>query len=130
MSEDFEAPPMAGEGLPLKEQQIEQPISVKPDQQKKPGKPMVVLLIAILFLALGLILGLSFNIFKKPSSVSTPSSSVTSIPSPSPETQTPSSDMKTKLNNLDNNLKQVDLEEAILNPPNIDYKIRFKEESK
>ena len=128
MSEDFEAPPMAGEGLPLKEQQVDQPISVKPEQQKKPGKPMVIILIAMLFLILGLILGLSFNIFKKPSLVSTPSP-LAIIPSPSPETQTQSSDMKTKLDNLDNHLKQVDLEEAILNPPNIDYKIRFKEES-
>lgn len=128
MSEDFEAPPMAGEGLPLKEQQIEQPISIMPDKQKKPGKLMVVILIAILFLILGLILGLNFNIFKKPSLVSTPSPTAI-IPSPSPETQTQPSDMKTKLDNLDNHLKQVDLEEAILNPPNIDYKIRFKEES-
>ncbi len=134
MSEEFEAPPIGGENVPFKEMQADKP---EPEQaqdsvagqipSQKQGKKiwLIVVLVAFFCLTLGLFLGLMFKGQKKPLVSPSPSPAEVS-PSPLPSLAAPQVNLEERVSDFKRNLQEVDLEESLLNPPEVDFNIRFE----
>lgn len=125
MDTDFETPPMGGENIPFNELKTEVPsvneIDVK--APKKNNKMLVGLIILLTILLLTFIL--LFFVPKKQIILLIPSPFVS--PSSLPEASNINGlNLKERINTLENSLKNLDLEESKLQPPVLDYQLRFQ----
>lgn len=129
--EDFGSPPMGGENIPLKELKTETPV---PQGQAVAGQivpvkkknPLIMALLVSLTLLVGLFIGISLSKKGSHNEKIIPSLS----PSKEPETvivsPIPKTNIEEKLNTIKTTLNNLDLEEKNLQPPVMDFKIRFK----
>lgn len=130
MSQEFEIPPMGGENLPLSELKPQTLTSEQPVQPTVPTKKnnkviLLMILIVILAIVFGIALGSTLKPAKKPEVSPSPSlveASPSALPSPSPESQ----NIKERRDSLQTKINEVDFKEQTLQPPVVDYKIRFK----
>lgn len=132
MSQDFEIPPMGADNLPLKEMETEVPPIVEPQAvsplapAKKNPKNILIMGIIILFaLVAGLMLGAKLKPAGQPSEPKPSASAIL----PSPEAVEPTKEpqnTKERLDNLSTKIEETDFKEQSLQPPIIDFKIRFE----
>lgn len=128
MEKEFEAPPMSGGDLPLKElgkEKIEKPLLKKANSKLL----LAAILLTIVFsLILGVMIGFLIRKKTQPRTTVSPNSSLKPQASTKPLVIPPEleSNLGKKLDDFKKNLEEIDLKEVKLNPPLLDYKIRFK----
>jgi hypothetical protein len=125
MSEDFEAVPMSGENLPLKDMETPPPDLEGPVKVVKSNSKLMILLIILVVLALigGIYLGFNLNRAKP---IPELSPSVFVSPGPTPTSTPEPQNLEEKIDKLHSDLEDLDLKESNMLPPSLDYKIRFK----
>lgn len=132
MSQDFEIPPMGADNLPLKEMKTETPVvaqtqTVQTAAPKKNSKTILIIIFVVLFaLIIGLMLGASLKPGTKVSTIK-PSASPTAESSPeNVQASKEPQNTKERLDNLSGKISETDFKEQSLQPPIVDFNIRFE----
>ena len=140
MDQDFEAPPISGdEPAPLKELETEMPKQEgvpltqdglnldKPASVKPKPRILIFVLVAVIAILIGIMIGIGIRTKNGKVIIPSPSPKLVS-PSPITTLMTEDTTLKDKIVSFKKSLDQVDLEELSLNPPLLDFNIRFKVE--
>jgi len=131
METEFEAPPMSGGNLPLKELTENKP----PEQLLKKKRSKLLVIVIVLAIFFSIILGIMIGLLLKKEKQSAKRKSLSPSPSyflkeaeqtPPPSFLKDKDTLSEKINSLKENLENLDLKESALTPPLLDYKIRFK----
>lgn len=134
MSEDFEAPPMSGDNLPIRELKTEKEISEEKVEEKetkttlfKDKRRLYLMVGGVIFLVFLMGLGIGFLLKnKKPQQGVLPTPQPTITPSPVATSSSWRQDLEDKIGKFEDDLKNVDLKESQFLPPILDFEMRFE----
>jgi hypothetical protein len=127
MEQDFEAPPMGAENLPIKEMKTEQTsheIEARKIKKSKQFKILAGLTVIIAVLG-GIMVGLMIK-QRNGQQVEPLPSPVAFSPTPAPVASEIPYTLKQRIEEFEVKMENLDLQESVLNPPSVDFDIRFR----